>query len=458
MAGGTWTSQNKVRPGAYINFKAVPKGSMTVGDRGVVAMALPLNWGKNGQLIEVLSSDLLNGESKKLVGFTAFDADSKILASALKYCYKALVYRADAGGTKATATIGKLTCTAKYAGTLGNSINITISKDASNIYTVITYLNGSVVDSQKVAAISELENTDWIDFTEEESGSFIETAGTPLTGGANGTVSDSTIYGTESTSFLSLLEMARWQTLAVFFYDTYTVSSNPSLATMKGNLVAFINRMRNDEGRYVQGVVPSYDAANSEGVINNVCGAVINGITFTVEEFVAVVAGMTAGADINESNTAKVIEGATSIVGEMTDAQIKAALSAGKFVLSTSTSGNIKVEQDINSLHNYSSDQNYSFSKNRVIRVLDEIGTTVKETWEDSYMGKIDNNEAGRGLFKTDIIVYFNELMRIGAIQNFETDDIVVRQGVELDAVVVDLYVQPVDSMEKLYMTVNVSS
>ena len=73
-------------------------------------------------------------------------------------------------------------------------------------------------------------------------------------------------------------------------------------------------------------------------------------------------------------------------------------------------------------------------------------------------MGKIDNNESGRGLFKTDIIVYFNELMRIGAIQNFETDDIVVRQGVELDAVVVDLYVQPVDSMEKLYMTVNVSS
>ena len=48
--------------------------------------------------------------------------------------------------------------------------------------------------------------------------------------------------------------------------------------------------------------------------------------------------------------------------------------------------------------------------------------------------------------------------MRLGAVQNFETDDVQVSQGTELDSVVVDLVVQPVDSMEKLYMTVNVSS
>ena len=46
MAGGIWLAQNKVRPGAYINFKAVPKSKMTVGDRGIVAMGLPLSWGK----------------------------------------------------------------------------------------------------------------------------------------------------------------------------------------------------------------------------------------------------------------------------------------------------------------------------------------------------------------------------------------------------------------------------
>ena len=92
MAGGVWLSQNKTRPGAYINFKAVPKSSMTVGDRGIVAMGLPLSWGEEGKMIEVLSSDLLDGTSQKLIGFTVFDSESKLLAGALNYAYKALVY------------------------------------------------------------------------------------------------------------------------------------------------------------------------------------------------------------------------------------------------------------------------------------------------------------------------------------------------------------------------------
>ena len=43
----------------------------------------------------------------------------------------------------------------------------------------------------------------------------------------------------------------------------------------------------------------------------------------------------------------------------------------------------------------------------------------------------------------------------MGAIQNFETDDITVAAGTDSDAVVVDVFVQPVDSVEKIYITVN---
>lgn len=45
MAGGVWLSQNKVRPGAYINFRQVAKPLLTVGDRGIATVALPLSWG-----------------------------------------------------------------------------------------------------------------------------------------------------------------------------------------------------------------------------------------------------------------------------------------------------------------------------------------------------------------------------------------------------------------------------
>lgn len=446
MAGGTWTSQNKVRAGAYINFKAVPKPTMTVGDRGIVAIPLSLNWGASGKFIEVLSSDLLDGNSKKLVGFTAFDSEAKLLAGALSYCYKALVYRTDADGVKATATIGNIIATAKYFGTLGNSIVIVVSENTTtNLWTVTTYVNGSSVDKQVISTASELESNDYVDFTISQEGSLEETAGTSLAGGTNGTSDESTFY----PAFLNALAMAKWQTMACL----------SSTASIKSSIQTFIENCRDNEGKYVQGVVSDYDGADYEGIINSISGVVIDGVTWTKEEFVAIVAGMSAGASFNESNTAKVINGATSITNELTDSEIRTALENGKFLLSTSTSGSIKVEQDINSLHTYTQDRNYNFSKNRVIRTLDEIGTTTKTTWENSYMGKVDNNNVGRGLFKADLIQYGNELQRLAGIQEFEgADDVSISQGDNLDSVVVDWYVKPVDSMEKLYMTCNVNS
>lgn len=443
MAGGTWLSQNKVRPGAYINFKAVPKPSMTTGDRGIVAMGLNLDWGKEGELIEVLSSDLLDGSSRKAVGFTAFDEESKLLAGALSYAYKALVYRTNGGGTQASAVIGSLTVTARYTGTFGNNIIVAVAKDnVTDIFTVTTYVNGETVDTQKVAAITDLVANDYVTF----SGSDADvTAGTALTGGTNGTASDATAY----PAMFNLLNMAHWQTMACF----------SSSAAIKGNVQDFISQMRDDEGRYVQGVVADYDGADYEGVINLINGVTVDGVDFPKEEAVAIVAGMTAGANFNESNTARKVTGATKIIGELTNTEIIKALGQGKFLFSTNSKGEVKVEQDINSLHTYTKDRNYSFSKNRVIRTLDEIGTTTKETWEDTYMGKVDNNGTGRSLFKADLVSYGNELQRLSGIQEFNgSDDIEISQGNDLDSVLVTWGVKPVDSMEKLYMTVNVRS
>ena len=444
MAGGVWLSQNKARPGCYINFKAVPKSSMTVGDRGIVAMGLPLSWGEQDKMIEVLSSDLLDGTSQKLIGFTAFDSESKLLAGALNYAYKALIYRMDTGGAKATVTLGNLTVTAKFNGSFGNKIIITISRETSTgLYNVITYVNGASFDSQKVSNITELDNNDYVIFTGE--GELEETSGIALAGGSDGIVNDSVVY----PAMFKALKMAKWQTYACFSSDT----------AIKSNVVTFITEMRENEGRYVQGVIADYDGADYEGIINSVNGAIIDDVEYSKEDFVSIVAGMTAGANFNESNTARVIKGATSIIGELTDTEIKDGLSKGHFIISTSTSGKIKVEQDINSLHTYTSDRNYNFSKNRVLRTLDEIGTSTVITWEDTYMGKVDNDSTGRSLFKADLTAYGNELQRLRGIQEFEGgSDIEVSQGNDLDSVVATWSVKPADSMEKLYLTVNVNS
>lgn len=446
MPGGNFLAQNKVRPGAYLNFKSVPTPMMKVGDRGIATIAMPLSWGKEGSFIDVYSEEMQGNGSIAKVGFNAFDSESKLLNIMLQYCYQAKVYRLDAGGTKASASIGDLDVEAVYNGTFGNKITISVVAEGT-LYKVSTFVNGVEKDVQKVATIAELEENDFVTFsTEAEEPEFTATAGTLLSGGTNGTATLSTGY----SAYLDLLNTAKFQTAC---FDKL----GDSESTLKATVTAFIKRLRDEEGRYVQGVIANYPQANHEGIISNTNGCVINDVEFTKEELCACIAGMTAGANINESNTNKVIIGATKIKGELTDAQIKTALNNGQLVLSARQNGDIKIEKDINSYHTFVPEKNYSFSKNRVVRTLDEIGTTIEGTWEVSYMGKVDNDENGRGMFKSDVDNYMKTLEGLHAIQDYVSsggiDNLKVEQGDDIDAVVMDAYIKPVDSMEFLYAT-----
>ena len=67
----------------------------------------------------------------------------------------------------------------------------------------------------------------------------------------------------------------------------------------------------------------------------------------------------------------------------------------------------------------------------------------------------MQNNHAGRVAFWNDIVDFYKSLERIEAITDFSAeDDVVVEQGESKESVVVTTYVTPVQSMEKLYMTV----
>ena len=48
------------------------------------------------------------------------------------------------------------------------------------------------------------------------------------------------------------------------------------------------------------------------------------------------------------------------------------------------------------------------------------------------------------------------ELEQMGAIEDVETEDVEVLPGNDADSVLVNLKLWPVDSMEKLYMTVEI--
>ncbi|MNT83127.1 Phage tail sheath protein [compost metagenome] len=92
-----------------------------------------------------------------------------------------------------------------------------------------------------------------------------------------------------------------------------------------------------------------------------------------------------------------------------------------------------------------------------MIRVLDGLANDLKRTFEKFYLGKVDNNADGRNLLRSEAISYFTTLQNLGAIQNFDSQtDLFIVAGSESDSVYAEVHIQPVDSVEKFYMKVQV--
>lgn len=433
MAGGTWTTQNKVRPGAYVNVRS--NGNVGTSDSitGVVALPLALDFGPEGEVIEInVSSDLTR------FGYDLTHEKLLLLREALKQAATVLLYRVGSGG-KAAAVEGSLSVTALYGGTRGNDISV-ISKENVNItgaFDVETYLEGRLIDSQTVKTIGELINNRLVSFTGEGD---LTAFSIVLENGSN-TAATANDYMT----FFSKIQVYDFNTIALPVKDEVTKAAGAS----------FINRMRNEEGKKCQLVVAGY-AANSEAVINIKNGVVLSdGTLISPEQATAWVAGASAAAGVATSLTYKAYDGATDVTQRYLNSEIITSLQNGEFVF-TEKRGSAVVEQDINSLRSFTTEKSRDFAKNRILRVLDDIANNSKKTFEDNFIGKVNADQDGRELFKADRISYFNSLQGSGAITNFSADDVVVEAGNDKDSIVLNVQVQPVDAMEKLYMTVQV--
>lgn len=228
-------------------------------------------------------------------------------------------------------------------------------------------------------------------------------------------------------------------------------------AANKAAIVSWIKAMREDEGRGCQAVLANQEA-DYEGVINVTQGIKMSGGTeLTAAQVTAWVAGATAGASITTSNTGIKYVDAVDVIPRMSKSQMETAVKAGQFIFKVDTSQNVTAVYDINSLVSTTVEKGKLFTKNRIVRTLDNIRNDITTIYESSYIGKINNDANGRNLLKASLSEYFTELQNMGAIQNFDPADITVEAGVDSDAVVVTIAIQPVDSVEKIYITVNLS-
>lgn len=434
MAGGTFVTRNKVRAGAYINFVSEYSPLGTVSDRGVVLLPMAVPFGPVGEAVAIEG----NTDVRKVFGLSSLSPELLLLREAAKRANKVLVWRL-AGGEAATRTDENITVTARWPGSVGNTLAVKILAPESGLeYTVQTFLDGRMVDEQQAETIEQLNDNDWVLFT--GTGELMPHAGIVLSGG-----SDNEVEQQDWEDFFAGAERLTYNTMALPTDDV----------AIKELAVSFVKRMREDEGVKIQIVVANMEP-DYEGIISVANGVVLSdGTTITPEQATAYVAGMTAGAAVNKSCTYDTYDGATAVGEVLLASEIIAKLKAGQFIF-IQRGNKVVVEQDINTFVGFTTEKGDAFRKNRTLRVMDAIGTDVRQIFEDYYLGKCANDEDGRALFREELFAYLNNLYEIRAVERPELEDITVQRGETADSVIVDLAVQPVDAMEKLYMTVTV--
>lgn len=444
MAGGTWTTQNKVRPSVYIRFKSASGVGLTVGERGKVAICEPMSWGPVGKVMEVANG----ADTTPFCGYDITNPKAMFLREIFKGTNRTspptmvYLYRPPADSSEqAKATIAPLTATALYPGIRGNDITIVITEDADNenVFTVSTVVDGMVVDAQEASTVGQLKANDWVTFT--GTGSLVANVGTTLTGGADGTI-QTAAYST----FLNNIEAYNFD---ILIYDGKE-------STVLTAMQSFVKRLTEENGQYCQLVAAGITNPDSRFVINVNSGAILDdGTELTIQQVCWWAGGAEAGAKYNESLTYASYPGAVQATPVMTNNDYINALNDGELVLFTDD-GVVKIEQDINSLITFTPDIGKVYHKNRVMRLCNTIANDVYQQFSQNFLGIVNNNEEGRALFKAAIVGYMLELQSAQAIQNFSADDVEVLPGNDIDSIVINIAIQAVDSTEKVYMTVTV--
>ena len=148
LGGGTFVTQNKELPGAYINFISAASASATLSERGIATMPLDLDWGIDGEVFEVTNGDFQKN-SLKIFGYDYTHDKLKGLRDLFLNTKTLYAYKLTSGGTKAANTYAE----ALYCGVRGNDLKITIQANADDdtLFDVKTVLDTAVVDEQTVA-------------------------------------------------------------------------------------------------------------------------------------------------------------------------------------------------------------------------------------------------------------------------------------------------------------------
>lgn len=422
---GPFTAQDKILPGMYVNVKGEAEIGSGVGSRGKAAIALEMDWGNDTAGIVKVTAKQFFSDSDKMFGYKYSAPKMTVLRQVFAGATEVYVYRLNGEG--GTAASSEDFGTAKFKGTRGNDISVvvSVSVDATDKFDVVTMVDNVAVDRQLKVNADTLKDNDYVIF---KDGVALEAGTKVFTGGANA----SSVGVAAHNDFLAKLEA----------YQVNVVGCISEDASVQAVYASWVKNQRDIYGNRLQAVLYN-QPADHEGIIN-------------VDDSVGVipwVLGKQAGCALNASLQNVVYDGEVEPVKNYTQAELESALLAGKFILHR-VGDSFRVLADINSLVTLTGDKTETFKLNQAIRVVDQLVIDSSAIWNEDFIGKVPNTESGRITFWSRIISLLNEYLGIGAIDQYNKDEVVVAAGTQRGSVVLSMPVSVATMLEKAYVTI----
>ncbi len=401
-------------------------------------------YGPSGKFIRLtaLEPDMAVAE----LGYSVSDEKLLLIKEALKGASTVYAYILAGASEKAKASGGGINAEAKYGGSRGNDFKFSVVADpeAEGTFIIKVYIGATLkatYEGIKTASDINALSDEYIIFTAEEDGKIAEAASVSLTGG-----SDKAATNDEYTKFLDALETVRCNSFA-FPVDGEDTEALKAAAKEKAI------HLSENCGRRIHAAIPNY-AADCQYIINVTNGVVLaDGTEIDAVKATAWAAAVYAGATDTKSNTYEPYPGAVDIIGiKGSDAAIR-AIKNGEFFFSFDEEDRVVVEYDINSLVTLSEGMDESYKKNRLQRVIDFLCSDIKIKFPPN---KFDNVSEGWDVMDglgADMLL---QKQKAGALKNVDpaTDFLVDRSASKGDSTLFNVFIQGVDSSEKLYLQI----
>lgn len=181
----------------------------------------------------------------------------------------------------------------------------------------------------------------------------------------------------------------------------------------------------------------------NEYAVNVANGVVIGDTQYSSSQFAPYIAGLIAGTAINASITFRELPVA-DVTKRLRNSEVKAALEAGTLVL-THDGDAVRIEQGLTT----------SASKIRIQRARQAVSTDITKTARKSYIGKLDNSEAGQVTLISAIEAYLRGLSNENVLADPAVQLDSTRESVGDSVFLAVSYVE-LDSMERIFITINV--